>query len=223
MTSAVQTDKTLICSSCNSPNTLDARFCNNCGATLPRRKSVPDADTLVISSEGGVESQTQQGPLIGRIIESKYRIDGLIGAGGMGAVYESHRLLIGDEVAIKILHTERVVDPHASERFSREARAAARLKHPNAVSIYDFGVSSDGLQYLTMELIEGKSLREFAKQGGPLDASLAAEVTLQVCAALDEAHRQHIVHRDIKPDNIILHSTPTGLRVKVLDFGIAKL
>ena len=223
MTSAVQTDKTLICSSCNSPNNLDARFCNNCGATLPLRKSVPDADTLVISSEAGVESQTQQDPLIGRIIESKYRIDGLIGAGGMGAVYQATRLLIGDEVAIKILHTERVVDPHASERFSREARAAARLKHPNAVSIYDFGVSSDGLQYLVMELIEGKSLREFAKQHGPVDPSLAAEVTSQVCAALDEAHRQHIVHRDIKPDNIILNSTAAGLRVKVLDFGIAKL
>jgi serine/threonine-protein kinase len=223
MTSAVQTDKTLICSSCHSPNNLDARFCNNCGATLPLRESAPAIDTLVVSNEAGMESQIQQDPLIGRIIENKYRIDSVIGAGGMGAVYQAHRLLIGDEVAIKILHTERVIDPHASERFSREARAAARLKHPNAVSIYDFGVSSDGLQYLVMELIEGKSLREFAKQHGPLDPSLAAEVTSQVCAALDEAHRQHIVHRDIKPDNVILNSTAAGLRVKVLDFGIAKL
>jgi serine/threonine protein kinase len=219
----VQTDKNVICSSCHSANNLDARFCNNCGATLPVQKPAPDVNAFVVSSEAGVESQAQQDALIGRIIEGKYRLDSLIGTGGMGAVYGSHRLLIGDEVAIKILHTERVVDPHASERFRREARAAARLKHPNAVSIYDFGVSSDGLQYLVMELIEGQSLREFAKQQGPLDASLAAEVTLQVCAALDEAHRQHIVHRDIKPDNIILNATPTGLRVKVLDFGIAKL
>src|SRR6267378_6492808 len=145
MTSAVQTDKTLICLSCHSPNNPDARFCNNCGATLPLRESAPDIDTLVVSNEAGMESQIQQDPLIGRIIENKYRIDTLIGAGGMGAVYQAHRLLIGDEVAIKILHTERVIDPHASERFRREARAAARLKHPNAVSIYDFGVSSDGL------------------------------------------------------------------------------
>ncbi len=174
-------------------------------------------------SEVGDEARTQPDPLIGRTIEAKYRIDSLIGAGGMGAVYQSTRLLIGDEVAIKILHTERVVDPHASERFRREARAAARLKHPNAVSIYDFGVSSDGLQYLVMELIEGRSLREVTKQQGPLDPSLAAEVTSQVCAALDEAHRQHIVHRDVKPDNIILNSSGAGLRVKVLDFGIAKL
>lgn len=223
MTSPVQTDRTTICASCRSPNTPSARFCNNCGATVPEVELPADADTPVTTSEVKAEYQTQPDPLIGRIIEGKYRLDSLIGAGGMGAVYGSHRLLIGDEVAIKILHTERVVDPHASERFRREARAAARLKHPNAVSIYDFGVSSDGLQYLVMELIEGKSLREFAKQHGPLDPSLAAEVTSQVCAALDEAHRQHIIHRDIKPDNIILHSTASGLRVKVLDFGIAKL
>jgi len=223
MTNVVQTDKNLICSSCQSSNNLDARFCNNCGATLPAQKPAPDVNTFVVSSEAGVESQAPQDAFMGRIIEGKYRIDTLIGSGGMGAVYQATRLLIGDEVAIKILHSERVVDPHASERFQREARAAARLKHPNAVSIYDFGVSSDGLQYLVMELIEGKSLREFAKQQGPLEPALAAEVTSQVCAALDEAHRQHIVHRDIKPDNIILNSTPTGLRVKVLDFGIAKL
>lgn len=221
--SVVQSDKNVFCSSCHSANNPDARFCNNCGATLPVRKPAPDENAFVVFNEAGVESQVQQDALIGRIIEGKYRLDALIGSGGMGAVYQATRLLIGDEVAIKILHTERVVDPHAAERFQREARAAARLKHPNAVGIYDFGVSSDGLQYLVMELIEGKSLREFAKQQGPLDPALAAEVTSQVCAALDEAHRQHIVHRDIKPDNIILNATPSGLRVKVLDFGIAKL
>lgn len=223
MTSPVRTDKTTICASCRNPNSSGARFCNNCGATLRLVELPADADTPGTASEVKAEAQTQGDPLIGRTIEGKYRIESLIGAGGMGAVYQSTRLLIGDEVAIKILHTERVVDPHASERFRREARAAARLKHPNAVSIYDFGVSGDGLQYLVMELIEGKSLREVTKQRGPLDVSLASEVTSQICAALDEAHRQHIVHRDVKPDNIILNSTAAGLRVKVLDFGIAKL
>lgn len=223
MDSSVQTDKTTICLSCRGPNTLGARFCNNCGTTLSGFDSQAAADTLAAISEIGADAHVQQDPLIGRTIEGKYRIEGLIGVGGMGAVYRSTRLLIGDEVAIKILHTETVVDPHASERFRREAQAAARLKHPNAVSIYDFGVSGEGLQYLVMELIEGKSLREFARHQGPLDLSLAVEVTLQVCAALDEAHRQHIVHRDIKPDNIILNSGGAELRVKVLDFGIAKL
>lgn len=220
MISRVQTNKP-ICEKCLSPNSSDARFCNSCGATLSIRTAPSDADAVSTSGEG--QQENQQDSLIGRIIEGKYRLDSLIGSGGMGAVYQATRLLIGDEVAIKILHTDRVVDPHAAERFRREAQAAARLKHPNAVSIYDFGVSSDGLQYLVMELIEGQSLREVTKQQGILSAAFAAEVILQVCAALDEAHRQHIVHRDIKPDNIILNSTPTGLRVKVLDFGIAKL
>jgi len=161
--------------------------------------------------------------IIGRTIENKYRIDAKLGAGGMGAVYSAHRLLIGDEVAVKILHPQHVSEPQATERFRREAQAAARLKHPNAVSIYDFGVTSDGLVYLVMELVEGQSLREIIKQQGPLTQSAAAEVINQVCAALDEAHRQQIVHRDLKPDNIVVKTMLNGLRVKVLDFGIAKL
>ncbi len=161
--------------------------------------------------------------LIGRAIEGKYRIRGRVGAGGMGTVYRAHRILIGDEVAIKILHAEHVSQPQAVERFRREAQAAARLKHPNAVLIYDFGVTSDGLVYLVMELVEGQSLRQIIKQQGPLTPSAAAEVISHVCAALDEAHRQQIVHRDLKPDNIIVNPTLTGLRTKVLDFGIAKL
>lgn len=160
-------------------------------------------------------------PLIGHSIDERYRIDAVIGKGGMGTVYLATRLLIGDEVAIKVLHTSD--DPQAAERFRREARAAARLKHPNAVSIYDFGVSSEGLQYLVMDLVEGKSLRDITKEQGALSLSSVGELVSQVCSALDEAHRHHIIHRDIKPDNIILNSTPTGPRVKVLDFGIAKL
>jgi eukaryotic-like serine/threonine-protein kinase len=162
------------------------------------------------------------GSLIGQSIDDRYRIDAVIGKGGMGTVYRATRLLIGDEVAIKVLHNGQE-DSQAAERFRREAQAAARLKHPNAVSIYDFGVSKDGLQYLVMDLVEGKSLRTIAKEQGPLSLPLVAEIASQVCAALDEAHRNHIVHRDIKPDNIVLNSTSAGVRVKVLDFGIAKL
>src|SRR5258707_2890608 len=94
--------------------------------------------------------------LIGTSIEGRYRIEAKLGAGGMGAVYRATRLMIGDEVAVKILHAEQS-DPNAAQRFRREAQAAARLKHPNAVDIYDFGVTNDGLQYLVMELVEGDS------------------------------------------------------------------
>jgi serine/threonine-protein kinase len=187
------------CSRCGNENGNNARFCNHCGGTI----SGPSD------------------PMLGRSIDGRYRIDNRIGAGGMGTVYRATRLLIGDEVAIKILHRD-LADANSSERFRREAQAAARLKHPNAVSIYDFGISTDGLQYLVMELVEGESLRERLNHG-PLDFATAAEVTSQVCAALDEAHRRQIIHRDIKPDNILLYANADDLRVKVLDFGIAKL
>ena len=141
----------------------------------------------------------------------------------MATVYRATRLLIGDTVAIKILHPDQVRDPQSAERFRREAQAAARLKHPNAVTIHDFGVSADGLIYLVMELVEGKSVRAMIREQGPLTPTTAAEILRQACAALEEAHKQNIVHRDVKPDNIVVAVTPAGLRVKVLDFGIARM
>ena len=179
--------------------------------------------TKVHQAAGTPSTDGTQATLIGRIIEGKYRLDAKIGFGGMGSVYRAYRLLIGDEVAIKILHAQHSTEPQATERFRREAQAAARLKHPNAVSVYDFGVTSDGLLYLVMELVEGNSLRHIIKHQGPLTPSAVSEVISQACAALQVAHQQHIVHRDLKPDNIIVNVTITGLRVKVLDFGIAKL
>jgi serine/threonine-protein kinase len=161
--------------------------------------------------------------LIGCVIDRKYRLDVRIGFGGMGEVYRASRLLIGDQVAIKILHATHVSDPQAGERFRREAQAAARLKHPNAVSIYDFGVTDDGLVYLVMELVEGQNLREIIKQQGSLSPATVSEITNQICSALQVAHQQNVVHRDLKPDNIMVNVTISGLRVKVLDFGIAKL
>ena len=159
---------------------------------------------------------------LGTTIEGRYRLDTKIGVGGMGAVYRATRLMIGDEVAVKILHAEQS-DPNAAQRFRREAKAAARLKHPNAVDIYDFGVTDGGLQYLVMEFVEGESLRKIIKERGPYTCSAAAPIIAKVCDALEEAHRHNIVHRDIKPDNIIINSLNGRSTVKVLDFGIAKL
>ena len=125
--------------------------------------------------------------MLGRVIDDKYRIDAEIGAGGMATIYRATRLHIGDVVAIKVLHSELLRDPQFAERFKREAQAAARLKHPNVVAIYDFGVSSDGVIYLVMELIEGRNLRAIIREQGPMPAALAAEIIRQVCAALTEA------------------------------------
>ena len=162
-------------------------------------------------------------PLLGRVIDNKYRIDAEIGAGGMATIYRATRLKIGDVVAIKILHTELLREPKFAERFQREAQAAAGLKHPNVVTVHDFGVSDDGIIYLVMELVEGRNLRTIIKDEGPMPATTAAEITRQVCAALTEAHRHNTIHRDIKPANIAVTATDDGLRVKVLDFGIASL
>jgi eukaryotic-like serine/threonine-protein kinase len=210
----------MICSKCGNEVAAQIRFCGACGAELPSPSSSMPA------MSGGAPAATGGGQadgLLGSMLEGKYRLEAKLGVGGMGTVYRATRLLIGDAVAIKILHPEQVADPQSTERFRREAQAAARLKHPNAVNIYDFGVSPEGLVYLVMELVEGQSLRSIIKGQGALTPAAAAEIMQQACAALDEAHRQHIVHRDLKPDNIIVNPTNDGLRVKVLDFGIAKM
>ena len=168
------------------------------------------------------DTQAQSDSIAGWTIAGKYRVGAKLGTGGMGSVYRATRLMIGDEVAIKILSSNQT-DPRAGERFQREARAAARLKHPNVVAIHDFGTTEEGLQYLVMELVEGDSLRRLIKQQGVIAPATAVEIIRQVCEALDDAHQHNVIHRDIKPDNIIVRSTANGWRVKVLDFGIAKL
>ena len=158
---------------------------------------------------------------VGLRIDNKYLIEAELGSGGMATVYQATRLLIGDSVAIKILHPGQVDNHQSVERFRREAQAAARLKHTNVVPIYDFGVASDGLVYLVMELVEGKSLRDLLSEQGPLAPRFTAEIITQVCSALEAAHKKNVVHRDIKPDNIVVDATSAGVQVKVLDFGVA--
>jgi serine/threonine-protein kinase len=209
------------CTKCGRPDTEGSRFCTFCGAALV-------ATQLPATEISPPPAMNFQPPpvadrLIGQTIDGKYRIDARIGVGGMGTVYRATRLMIGDAVAVKIMHPEQSSALQASERFRREAQAAARLKHPNAVTIHDFGVSTSGMLYLVMELVEGESLRDIISRQGPLAPAVAAEILNQVAAALDEAHRHNIVHRDLKPDNIIVWATQQGLRVKTLDFGIAKL
>jgi serine/threonine protein kinase len=229
--------KSLICPKCGSANTNTGsthyasdkiRFCFNCGTdmssdTLGASTITTEAPTLALETEAAAFKRREQDALVGRTLDGKYLIGARLGAGGMGTVYKGTRLHIGDTVAIKILHRDTISDIHAAERFRREAQATSRLKHPNAVSIYDFGITEDSLAYIVMELVEGKSLRSIIKRRGPLSPLTVDEILGQVCDALDEAHRTNMVHRDIKPDNIIVNTSPSGLRVKVLDFGIAKL
>lgn len=211
------------CSACGSLVADHVQFCTGCGVPLRSEQRAVAGGAEGNSYGFSASRSLDRDPLIGQTIDGKYHIEALLGQGGMGRVYRASRPLIGDAVALKILSPEQIADNHAVERFRREAQAAARLKHPNAVNIYDFGVSEEGLVYLVMEMVEGQSLRAVIKQQGPLTPNAAAEIFKQVCSALDEAHKQNIIHRDVKPDNIIVSANATGLRVKVLDFGIAKL
>ena len=162
------------------------------------------------------------------IIDGKYRLERLIAHGGMGSVYRAVHLQLERNVAIKILRAEFLADQVIAERFNREARAAAKLKHPNIVAIYDFGFMLNGGAYLVMELIEGRSLREELRTHsaghGQMRHERAVAIMTQVCAGIEAAHRQGIIHRDLKPDNVMIEATAEATeRVLVLDFGIAKL
>jgi serine/threonine protein kinase len=163
-------------------------------------------------------------PLIGHTLDEKYRLEERLGVGGMGTVYRARHLLIDRPVAIKVLNRLFVEDEAARTRFRREARAAGRLQHPNAVTVTDFGESQDGYVYLVMELLEGRTLRDVLAKEAPLDVARSVALMLQISAAVAAAHEAGIIHRDLKPANIfVVQHTEVPAVVKVLDFGIAKL
>jgi len=161
---------------------------------------------------------------LGTTIGGKYPILGLLGEGGMGAVYCSIQPIVEREVAIKlVLPTGGAKRQLATERFFREAKAIAKLAHPAIVTLYDFGVEDDGTAYMVMELVRGQTLAD-AMAGGSLDSSELVGICLEVLEALEAAHAEELVHRDLKPENIMLLDEPSRHHsAKVLDFGLAKL
>src|SRR6266478_4663476 len=159
-----------------------------------------DGHTLVTCDPGD--------KFIGLVLEDKYRIDEKVGEGGMGKVYRETHILMDHTVAIKILHPHLSSDGIAVERFRREARAAASIRHPNAVAVTDFGVNKEsGLSYLVMEFLEGVELREEIKHRRRLGFEEYFSITHQLSSALQIAHTKGIIHRDLKPDNIWLFLT----------------
>jgi serine/threonine protein kinase len=171
--------------------------------------------------------ETDADPLIGSVVGERYRVIAPLGRGGMGAVYRVEHTMMKKELAMKLLHPELSRLDEVARRFEREAEAAARLDHPNIITVTDFGRSA-GLLFLIMELCHGPSLTEVIRPDGehgrPLPATRALHILKQILRALEHAHASGVVHRDLKPDNIVLVERDGDPDfVKLLDFGIARL
>jgi serine/threonine-protein kinase len=192
----------------------------------PACKSIVKDNLLFCAFDGQtLVTTTQSDGLTGTVLDDKYRLEQIIGTGGMGKVYMATHLYMDNTVAIKILDPRLSSNENALKRFRQEAQASASIKHSNIVGVTDFGVTKDtGIAYLVMEFLEGMELRERIDQQKQLDYKEIYLIVQQTCAALHTAHSKDIIHRDLKPDNIWLIRSEIGAnRVKVLDFGIAKL
>ncbi len=154
-----------------------------------------------------------------QFIAGRFRIEGEIGTGGMGTVYRAIHLGLQRPVAVKIIKREFAADPDVADRFLREARTMAKLRHPHAAMIFDAGNLADGRHFIIMEFVEGLTLSEALAREGPFSAERAVGIALQICDVLEEAHELGIIHRDLKPSNIMLSERG----VRVLDFGVAKV
>jgi serine/threonine protein kinase len=162
--------------------------------------------------------------LIGSVVGGRYRIEALLGEGGMGVVYRAEQLDLKKKVAVKLLHRDMVLNAEVVARFEREAVAGGRIAHPHVASAFDFGRLDDGVYFLALEFVEGKSLGRVMAQQAPLPERMALRIAGQIADALAAAHAAGVVHRDLKPENVMLLDRPPGDEfVKVLDFGIAKL
>src|SRR5580704_4331343 len=154
----------------------------------------------------------------GTIVDDRYRIVSRLGAGGMADVFLVEDEQLGRKVALKLLYQRFAEDPGFVERFRREAQAAAGLQHPNVVSVYDRG-SFDGTYYIAMEYLPGRSLKQLIRQEAPLDPVRAIDIAIQILKAARFAHRRGVIHRDLKPHNVIVDDADNA---KVTDFGIAR-
>ena len=194
----------LYCPACDKSFSVDAQHCPNDGTRLVRLSDVRD-------------------PLIGRNLEGRFLIKERLGTGGMGAVYRAWQGSVGREVAVKVIESRLKGGRLAAKRFLREAKLASRLSHANTVGVIDFGQTEDGLLYLVMELVKGRTMGDVLLEDGPFPVDRMIRIGLQLCDALQAAHKLSIIHRDLKPSNVIVLDDPPGRdHVKVLDFGLAK-
>jgi serine/threonine-protein kinase len=225
----------MFCVFCGSNIAEGLTACPQCKAPLPARKPAqpPAPPSPVVANRPQVATPPPAQPplsespssatLAGRVIAGRYRVIGQIGAGAMGAVYKAEEIQTRRLAAIKVLSPDRRGDAEYVARFQREASMAARISHPNAVRTFDAGTTEDGSAYIAMEYVEGEPLSQIIKTQAPLSLERVVAITWQAAAALHSGHQLNVVHRDFKPDNVLLGRQADGLdTVKVLDFGLAK-
>ena len=192
------------------------KYCDSC------HSAYPDDFAICPRDQGPLRVASELLP--GMVIRGKYEILEKIGSGGMASVYRAKHLAFGEVCAIKVVAGKLAHDDTFLKRFRNEAVVTRRLQHPNAVRVDDLDTTEDGRPFIVMEFVEGRNLRDVIRQEAPLHPRRAVAITRQVASALAAAHALGIVHRDIKPDNILLTRDAGGHDwAKVLDFGIAKV
>src|SRR5215210_222854 len=193
------------------------KSCPTCG------RQYADTTTLCPTDGAVLKRSSDEDRLVGQVLAGKYRIEEKIDEGGMGCVYRATHVLMEKVVAVKVLHPALAADDKIVARFTREAKPASRISHPHAINVTDFGESDNGVVYLVMEYLRGRTLKDVIRSGGPMTLLRASEIVRQVAGALEAAHNEGVVHRDLKSDNIMLDEATGGDWAKVLDFGIAKI
>ncbi|MCU0727143.1 MAG: serine/threonine protein kinase [Planctomycetes bacterium] len=225
----------MFCARCGNTLSDDAQFCTACGrpvtgtpppaAPSPLPVAAPPAATL----SGDTTRVLPAAPVLtpGEVFDRRYRIERVLGQGGMGAVYLANDQVTGDPVCLKVIRPDLLEVPALAQRFLREGKITRALRHPAVVAVYDVNVS-DGRHYITMEYLPGTTLREWLRSaaagGARIDLPRAARVLSEILAGLEAVHGAELVHRDLKPENVMLLGDPGApdFRLKLLDFGIAR-
>jgi serine/threonine protein kinase len=200
------------CPVCERKYDDEMRMCGVDGTTLRSQ-----------SLQTPVRDQPVRDQMVGRIVKGRYQIMRRLGEGGMGTVYLAEQVSIGRKVALKLLRGSYAMDDEFIERFRREARLAASLNHRNIVTVYDFDQGDDESLFIAMEYLDGEKLSDVIRRDGPLDINRAVRLCLQFAEGLEAAHHAGVIHRDIKPDNIMVVGEEGVETIKLMDFGIARL
>jgi eukaryotic-like serine/threonine-protein kinase len=193
------------------------RVCLVCHTEFPAEETrCPKDGTMLVALAAD--------PYAGKTLADRYEIERLVGTGGTSIVYRANHLQLRRTVAIKMLKAHLVTDEESKKRFEQEARAVSCLTHPNVVGVYDVGVTKYGEPYIVMEFLQGVSLAEIVAQEGRITLERGLPIFIQACSALAHAHKKDVVHRDVKPSNIMIVPTDDDPEyVKIVDFGLAKL